>query len=166
MGINLTENGTKALNAIKASGLGKFSAKTLSEKTGVKVSPQSLAALGRKGILLKIEGTSPVEYQFIGEFEQKGEGVASVNKLANRYAQYKILLKARVLDVVGEEAPKDYEYFFTVKGSYMEWIKYDISGKNYPKVKPIMLQKKIDDLEAFKQAWNDLMPNYKVEVLD
>ena len=55
---------------------------------------------------------------------------------------------------------------FTVKGSYIEWIKWDTTGKNYPKVKPIMLQKKVDDVETFKKAWNDLMPNFHMEILD
>lgn len=164
--MKLTENATKALNAIKETGLGKFSAKTLSSKCGYTVSPQTLSALARKGILNKIEGTSPVEYILIGEFEMKGDGVASVGNLANRYAQYKVLIENRVKNVVGEEAPKDYEYMFTVKGSYIEWIKWDTTGKNYPKVKPIMLQKKVDDVEAFKQAWNDLMPNFHMEILD
>lgn len=163
--IQLTENAQKAIKAIKETELGKFSAKALSEKCGYKVSPQTLAALAKKGILNKVEGTSPVEYTFIGEFEQ-GEGVSSVKNLANRYAQYKVLIENRVKQLVGEEAPKDYEYMFTLKGSYMEWIKWDTTGKNYPKVKPIMLQKKVDDVEAFKQAWNDLLPNFHMEVLD
>lgn len=161
----LSENAQKAIKAIKETELGKFSAKVLSEKCGYKVSPQTLAALARKGILNKVEGTSPVEYTFIGEFEMKGDGVASVKNLANRYAQYKVLIENRVKQLVGEEAPKDYEYMFTLKGSYLEWIKWDLTGKNYPKVKPIMLGSKVDDVEAFKQAWSDLLP-FHMEVLD
>lgn len=162
--IQLTQNAQKALEAIKETGLNKFSAKTLSEKCGYKVNAQTLAALSRKGILTKIEGTSPVEYTFIGEFEE-GEGISTVKNLANRYAQYKVLIENRVVQLVGTKAPDNYEYMFTLKGSYIEWIKWDTTGKNYPKVKPIMLQKKVDDIDAFKQAWNDLLP-FHMEVLD
>lgn len=163
MSINLNENATKAIKAIKETGLGKFSAKTLSEKSGTKVNAQTLSALARKGILTKIDGTSPVEYSFIGEFEEK-EGVSVVKNLANRYAQYKALIENRVKQLVGDEAPKGYEYMFTLSGSYLELTKYDTTGKNYPKTKPIMLGKKIDDIEAFEQAWKDTM-NYNIIIM-
>lgn len=161
--IQLTENAQKAIKAIKETELGKFSAKTLSEKCGYKVSPQTLAALARKGILNKVEGTSPVEYTFIGEFEQ-GEGVSSVKNLANRYAQYKVLIQNKILDKITEI--KDYEYFFTLSGGYVEQTIYDTRGINYLKTKSFFLGKKVDDVEAFKQAWNDLLPNFHMEVLD
>lgn len=160
--IQLTENAQKAIEAIKETELGKFSAKTLSEKCGYKVSPQTLAALARKGILNKVEGTSPVEYTFIGEFEMKGDGVASVKNLANRYAQYKVLIQNKILDKITEI--KDYEYFFTLSGGYVEQTIYDTRGVNYPKTKSFFLGKKVDDTEAFIQAWKDLT-NYHMEVL-
>ncbi len=160
--MRLSENAQRAMEAIKLVE-GNFSAKTLSEKSGTKVSPQTLSSLARKGVLTKIEGTSPVEYRLLGEFE--AHQVSGTQATANRYAQYKLLIENKVKRLVGTEAPPNHTYMATLSGKYIEIIKYDNKGKNFPKIQCVFLSKEVDDAKAFQQAWEETIGFIKLVIM-
>ena len=163
--MKLTEKGTLAMNLIKQSGMGKFSAKSLSAKVGQTISPQTLSALAKKGCLLKIEGTSPVEYQVIGDFDYKKMGVSGASENGNRYGQYKNVIAEIIISKVGNASPENYEFMATLRGKAVEIAKVDLTGKNFPRTQCIFLDKIVDDKEAFAQAWKELI-QYELVIID
>ena len=65
----LTEKGRMAVNYIKEYyPTGKFTAKDLSEASGEKIVAATINGVVRNGLVKKIEGTSPVEYETVNEF--------------------------------------------------------------------------------------------------
>ena len=65
----LTEKGRIAVNYIKEYyPTGKFTAKDLSEASGEKIVAATINGVVRNGLVKKIEGTSPVEYETVNEF--------------------------------------------------------------------------------------------------
>lgn len=65
----LTEKGRMAVNYIKEYyPTGKFTAKDLSEVSGEKIVAATINGVVRNGLVKKIEGTSPVEYETVNDF--------------------------------------------------------------------------------------------------
>lgn len=65
----LTEKGRMAVNYIKEYyPTGKFTAKDLSEASGEKIVAATINGVVRNGLVKKIEGTSPIEYETVDEF--------------------------------------------------------------------------------------------------
>lgn len=65
----LTEKGRMAVNYIKEYyPTGKFTAKDLSEASGEKIVAATINGVVRNGLVKKIEGTSPVEYETVNDF--------------------------------------------------------------------------------------------------
>ena len=65
----LTEKGRMAVNYIKEYyPTGKFTAKDLSEASGEKIVAATINGVVRNGLVKKIDGTSPVEYETVNEF--------------------------------------------------------------------------------------------------
>ena len=65
----LTEKGRMAVNYIKEYyPTGKFTAKDLSEASGEKIVAATINGVVRNGLVKKIEGTSPVEYEAVNDF--------------------------------------------------------------------------------------------------
>jgi hypothetical protein len=151
----LTDRAREALNLIEEKDLQTFTARELG------ASPQTLASLARKGYLIKIDGSSPARYKKSTEVK---EGVRMASTSSNRYSQYKTVIENRVVLRVGKEAPEGYEYMATLAGKYIEIVKYDLSGKQFPKVDAIFLDRPVDDTEAFQSAWNDVM-KFHLEVM-
>lgn len=85
----LTEKGRMAVNYIKEYyPTGKFTAKDLSEASGEKIVAATINGVVRNGLVKKIEGTSPVEYETVNDFlelfetmvqEEESKGCTNTN---------------------------------------------------------------------------------------
>ena len=85
----LTEKGRIAVNYIKEYyPTGKFTAKDLSEASGEKIVAATINGVVRNGLVKKIEGTSPIEYETVNDFlelfetmvqEEESKGCTNTN---------------------------------------------------------------------------------------
>ena len=85
----LTEKGRMAVNYIKEYyPTGKFTAKDLSEASGEKIVAATINGVVRNGLVKKIEGTSPIEYETVNDFlelfetmvqEEESKGCTNTN---------------------------------------------------------------------------------------